>query len=79
MSAIKKLKADPTHLNNFMSSDVKSGNNPCGGNGTSVGTKYVDWPFDSASNKDGVLTSPPQNPVKTSQLGHNSLNTGITG
>lgn len=79
MASIKKLKANPSHLNNFMSSDVSSGNNPCNGSGTSVGTKYVDWPYDSASNKDGNLVNPQPNPVKTQTVGHNSLNTGLTG
>lgn len=63
MAGLKKLKTNPTHLNNFMSSDVRSGNNPCGSNGTSVGTKYVDWPYDPAGNKDGGEVNPPSNRV----------------
>ena len=77
MAGIKKLKADPSHLNNFMSSDVASGNNPAG-SGTSKGTVYVSWPYNPATSDD--LINPKQNPVVPKRLvDGNELNTGLTG
>lgn len=83
MAGIKKLKAGGSaHLDGFVDSDVCSGNNslkrssPNGQGYTTAGTKYVEWPYDPAGNKDGGAVNPPSNRV-VPPSNSTKINTGL--